>query len=69
VGRGEKRKETGHARGGKRWAARGRSGRGKDWAAGLACFPISFPFLFFKPTQIYLNSNQILIQTPMHSLK
>jgi hypothetical protein len=55
-------------------AGEGASPRGEKKGAGWAgleakvAFLFSSPFLF-KPTQIYLNSNQIWIQIPMHSLK
>jgi hypothetical protein len=53
----------------KKWrAARRRSGRGKDWAAGLACFPISFPFLFQANSNL-LEFKSNLNSTPMHSTK
>jgi hypothetical protein len=48
----------GGERKGEKRATRGRSGHGKDWLLGWPTF--LFPFLFFfKPPEIYLNSNQI----------
>jgi hypothetical protein len=56
------------------WAAGKEAGPRRKRGAGRARLGSRVVFLFpslflFKPTQIYLNSNQIWIQTPMHSLK
>jgi hypothetical protein len=53
---------------GKETSPRGKRGAGRAGLGARVAF--LFPSLFlFKQTQIYLNSNQFWIQTPMHSLK
>jgi hypothetical protein len=56
------------------WAAGKEVGLRRKRGAGRAGLGSRVVFLFsslvlFKPSQIYLNSNQIWIQTPMHLLK